>query len=324
MRYGPSEQLVALILEFGSSRIGLTVPDIMERFKVSRRTAERLLSAAQRLVALEEGQIWGDRHKLWRLKQVPMTLTGISADDLAALDLSAATMQRQGLEVYAETLRRLGAKLKATLRGPDSLRIETDLEALAEAEGFASRRGPRPKIDPDIFDRLRFAMKARRKVKITYLYRGSGLEGFQTVHPYGFLYGARHYLIAYSENERSRDLRSYALGNIRDAALLEDGFTPIDGFSLATYTVGMFGVFREEPVRVVWRFSSEAAADARDFLFHPTQADDRLAGRPCRGHVRGWRPTRDGVAPVHLGTACGDCRAALATGDDVEHAEEHD
>jgi predicted DNA-binding transcriptional regulator YafY len=33
----------------------------------------------------------------------------------------------------------------------------------------------------------------------------------------------------------------------------------------------MFGVFREEPSNVVWRFSAEAAADARQFRFHPDQ-----------------------------------------------------
>jgi len=40
---------------------------------------------------------------------------------------------------------------------------------------------------------------------------------------------------------------------------------------LQTFAERSFGVFQEEPFDVVWRFSPTAAADARQFLFHPTQ-----------------------------------------------------
>jgi hypothetical protein len=40
MRYGPAEQLLGLLLELGAAHAGLSVADIMERFGVSRRTAE--------------------------------------------------------------------------------------------------------------------------------------------------------------------------------------------------------------------------------------------------------------------------------------------
>jgi hypothetical protein len=74
MRYSPAEQLVALLLELGSARAGLSVADIMERFRVSRRTAERMLSAAQRLAPLEALTAWEDRRKRWRLKRLPAVL----------------------------------------------------------------------------------------------------------------------------------------------------------------------------------------------------------------------------------------------------------
>ena len=48
-------------------------------------------------------------------------------------------------------------------------------------------------------------------------------------------------------------------------------FTRRKNFSLQKFAERSFGVFQEEPFDVVWRFSPEAAADARQFLFHPTQ-----------------------------------------------------
>jgi hypothetical protein len=141
--------------------------------------------------------------------------------------------------------------------------------ALTETEGLAMRPGPRPKINADIVRTLREAIITRCKAKLHYVYRGSGKRGYQVVHPYGSLYGNRHYLVAWSEGEEARDLRSYALSNIERVELLDRTFTRKRRFSLRAYAERSFGVFQEEPVDVVSKFSPKAAPDAREFLFHP-------------------------------------------------------
>jgi predicted DNA-binding transcriptional regulator YafY len=74
-----------------------------------------------------------------------------------------------------------------------------------------------------------------------------------------------------SESEKARDFRSFALSNIERVETLDCTFTRKGRFSLREYAERSFGVFQEEPVDVVWRFSPKAAPDARQFLFHPTQ-----------------------------------------------------
>ena len=276
MRYGPAERLVALTVELGSSRNGLTIDDVMDRFQISRRTAERLLSAVNDIFAIDQIAAWEDRRKRYRLNRTPTYFLSPTTDELAAIDLAAANLDQQGLASQAENLRKLGAKIRASLDARIGLRMETDLEALAEAEGFAFRPGPRQRIDWDIFETLRFAIKAHRKVRITYRYRGSGSVGYQTVHPYGFLYGVRHYLVAFSENERALDVRFYALPNIQKAKLLDENFVRQEGFSMESLTKSMFGVFREKPVKVVWRFSADVAEDARAYQFHAAQSTKDL------------------------------------------------
>jgi predicted DNA-binding transcriptional regulator YafY len=117
---------------------------------------------------------------------------------------------------------------------------------------------------------LRQAILSTKKVRIHLVYRGSGKRGFDTVHPYGFLHGNRHYLIAWSENEKARDFRNFSLSNIERVELLDRPFRK-RRFSLREYAERSFGVFQEKPFDVVWKFSAKVAADAREFLFHPSQ-----------------------------------------------------
>ena len=113
MRYGPAEQLLGLLLELGAAHAGLSVADIMERFGVSRRTAERMLAAAGRLLPLEELDAWEDRRKRWRIKRLPPVLSALAVDELAALQLAATGFDRDGLSGQAAALRTLEAKLRA-------------------------------------------------------------------------------------------------------------------------------------------------------------------------------------------------------------------
>lgn len=83
-------------------------------------------------------------------------------------------------------------------------------------------------------------------------------------------------------------------------------------FSLSAYAERSFGVFQEEPFDVVWRFSPEAARDAREFVFHPMQTLDnepdgslivkfRAGGaREMCWHLFTWGDAVEVLEPRHL------------------------
>jgi predicted DNA-binding transcriptional regulator YafY len=312
MRYGPGEQLIDVILALSATRSGLSIQDLMARFDVSRSTAERLLKAADRLATLELVYTDDERRKHWRLARPPLALNQVTAEELAAMEVAIEAFQRDGLELQAERLICLQDKIRVSANARQARKLDVDLAVLAEAEGFASRPGPHPDINPEHFDTLSYAIKAARKVRIDYQYRGSGRLGYQTVHPYGFLYGVRHYLVAFSENARAQDVRLYALSNLERVTLLDDPFVPVQGFSLDRFADEMFGVFREEPVEVVWRFSEEVADDVREYRFHPAQQlealpDGRIEVRFRAGgmlemawHLFTWGDAVEIVAPPEL------------------------
>jgi predicted DNA-binding transcriptional regulator YafY len=86
-------------------------------------------------------------------------------------------------------------------------------------------------------------MITRRKVRFQYLYRGSRKRGRKVVHPYGFLYGNRHYLVDWSVQAQASC--NFALSNIERVEVLDSSFTPKPAFSLRTYAQRSFGVFQE-------------------------------------------------------------------------------
>jgi predicted DNA-binding transcriptional regulator YafY len=275
MRYEKAETVLNLALAMQGTAEGLSLDDIRQcngGTPLSRRTAERLRDALERVFPQMEQANPGEVPKRWRIRAGTLNgLAAFGADELAALDAATKLLKRENMPAQSADVESVATKLKALIKPPALARIEPDLEALTEAEGFAMRPGPRPKIDGGVVTALREAIKASRKVRLHYRNRGSGKSNYQTVQPYGFLYGSRNYLVAWSESEWARDFRNFSLSDIARVEPLEKFFTRRRGFALQTYAEESFGVFREKPVNVVWKFSSKAAPDAKDYLFHPTQ-----------------------------------------------------
>ncbi len=275
MRYEKAETVLRIASDMQGTAEGLSLDDIRNNYAdrpLSRRTAERLRDAIERVFPQMEQANPGALPKRWRIRAGTLNgLVAFSAGEVAALQGAVALLRRENMQMQAAEAAIALSKLRALMKPATLARIEPDLEALTEAEGLAMRPGPRPRIDAEIVGQLRAAILALHKVRIHYRYRGSGKRGFETVRPYGFLYGNRNYLVAWSESEQARDFRSYALSNIERVEALGKSFVRQGGFSLQAYAERSFGVFQEKPVDVVWKFSPKAAEDAKDFLFHPTQ-----------------------------------------------------
>jgi predicted DNA-binding transcriptional regulator YafY len=276
MRYEKAETVLRVALDMQGSAYGLTLQDLRNNYSdepLSRRTAERVRDAVERLFPQVELSNPGELPKRWRIPASTVNgFADITAEEVADLMTAVSLLRRENMHSQAKSLDRVLAKLRALMKRQAAAKLEPDLEALTEAEGLAMRPGPRPKINQEILQTLREAIITRTKVRLHYLYRGSGKRGYQTVHPYGFLYGKRHYLVAWSELDQAKDFRNFALSNIERIELLNRTFARKRGFSIEKYAENSFGVFQEEPVDVVWKFSPKAAQDASEFLFHPSQA----------------------------------------------------
>jgi predicted DNA-binding transcriptional regulator YafY len=319
LRFEKLETLLRVALDMRGTAEGVSLDDIQRGYRVSRRTAERMRDAIERVFPQMEQANPGEVPKRWRIRaSVLGNLVGFSVEELAALNTASAMMRRDNLAEPAARLETLSAKLKSLIRPEAARRIGPDLEILTEAEGMALRPGPRQTIAPELLAELRHAIIICRKVRLHYRARSTGALSRQLVCPYGFLYGNRHYVVAYCMSDRAQDYRLFSLANIEKVEVTETTFVRRKDFSLQKFAERAFGVYQEEPFDVVWRFSPKAAVDARQFLFHPTQVfedqpDGSLIVRFRAGgalemcwHLFTWGKEVEVVEPRRLRTILGE------------------
>lgn len=267
-----AENLFELAVMMQRTAEGISLVDIQNHFSVSPRTADRMRDAIGRLFVQMEEVPTGERTKRWKLPAgIVNSLITFTADELAELKLAIKQSEQNNLHEQAKTLSSLYAKVEALQKDAAKRKTATDLEALSEAEGLAMRPGPRPKIDANVLNALRQAIKGCNEVQIKYKSRGTGLISTQRICPYGFLYGNRHYLIAFNLNPEVYSYRTFSLSNILEVLPTDKMFERREDFSLEEFAQRSFGVFEGPIYDVVWKFSPNAAEDAREFHFHPTQ-----------------------------------------------------
>lgn len=272
LRYEKADNLLQLALEMQAARQGLSLADIQERFDVGRRTAMRMRDAILRNFPQAIDVETGDKTKRWRIPPgVLDRLVSFSADELADIESAITLLRANGQPDRAARLEDLRGKIRA-LTPPDvARRTEPDIDALLEAEGFAMRPGPRPRIPGTVMVDLRDAVKACLKVEIDYRNRRNGKLNTRLVHPYGFLFGHRNYLVAYHEHPKANDMALFSLSNIERVNMLDTYFNRDPDFRLSDFAARSFGVYQQDPYEVIWKFAPEAATTAAEFEFHPTQ-----------------------------------------------------
>jgi predicted DNA-binding transcriptional regulator YafY len=322
MRYEPAGRLLRLAWKLSQSTVGLTLEEMRAAMPAngeaspSRSTAERAKRVLEETFPFECVNPDEPGEKRWRIRNGSLAgLIAFGADDLAALGSAAALCARERMPAQAKALDDIRAKLAAAQPRAAAAKLESDEEAIARAEGIAHRPGPRTRVDPEVFETLRHAIKAMRQVRLTYRARGTGRTSRQRVSPLGIVYGSRNYLLAFNHNREVRAIRSFALPNVAAAELLEwSARRPPSFTDIRSYTRDWFGVYEQPAQDIVLRFRRRAAPDAREFVFHPSQTMSDLPGgalevrfragglREIAWHLMTWGDTVEVLAPRALRT----------------------
>ena len=292
MRYGRLADLVRLALQMQGRADGLSLDDIGQTFAVSRRTAERMRDAIRDAFPQTEELAEPEGRKRWRLPPGTVgRLADPTVDDIAALHRGAGLARQSGDPGTAARLDTLSDRLRARLPGPARTRLEPDIAALLEADGVALRPGPRERIADATLTALRDAILAGVWIDADHRARATGLLSRNArLGPLAMLLGEGwQYLVAFSTH--ARDLRLFALAGFERIELTGEVFQRPQGFDLADWLQRSFGVWQEDVHDVAWRFTPQAASEARQYLFHPSQqmtdeADGCLTVRFRAGGLR--------------------------------------
>ena len=280
MSFAKAEQLLDLATLVSSRQQGVTLEEVVERYGVHLRTAQRMMRALE--LRFPDVETWqdDDNHKRWRMPggQIRELLT-VSADELAAFDLGIKHLKRANLAVEAKQAEALRAKIVAMIPRQRISKIETDYDALLEAQGFVARPGPRPKINEDVAGKVAEAIKACKQLEILYSSRIDEKPKKRIVYPLGLLSGPRRYLVAIDpESRRKGTIKTYRMDAISESKISDRFFIRPDDFDLQKFANQSFGLFQrdDEIEEVEWKFSPDAADHARGMLFHPEQKERSL------------------------------------------------
>lgn len=272
-----AQRLIKLANFVTAHRMGVTLNDVQERFKISKRTAQRILHTLELQFSDTECYTDDEGRKRWRLRTGGLRdLLSLSPDELAALDLSIATFEKSAQDIEANQLRSLREKILALVPRNKISRIETDHEALLEAQGLAARPGPTARLGPQIAATISRALKACVRLEIVYRSRNSEIPTTRVVEPHGVLIGVRRYLVARPAGDPNGPLRHYLADRIQSAKLTAEIFERDRDFDIDQHAQKAFGAFQnnDEFGEIIWKFNPEAADHARSFVFHPAQVQE--------------------------------------------------
>ncbi|MBY6200541.1 WYL domain-containing protein [Maritalea mobilis] len=253
---------------------GVSLQEIAEEFGCDHRTAQRMTRAFEATFPQAEVMDDADRRRRWRLPRCDprwLQAQGIRDSELAALDMAVKRAERDGAPDDAKRLRGLRDRLLAAMPSSQARRTEADAEALLEAQGFASRPGPRVETNARLLGVLTEALRAPFTVKVSYT-SADGRTSERLLEPYGLLLGIRRYLVARPVGGDDK-MRRFRLDRIGEAQITGNSFARDPTFDLTRFSAQAFGSFHSpaEYGPVVWRFSPKAAPVARAFVFHPSQ-----------------------------------------------------
>ena len=265
--YNKTQTLNDLILWMQNADEGVSLKDIMEKYGVSLRTAIRMKdSIAEKYTQLKE--ISGQYNtKRWSLpKGTGREMISFSMEEIHALQNAVKLMSAKNI-IDSQYIETAVHKIKALI-GKDAInRIEPDAEALLEAEGYAFRPGPKIIINVANLKQLRHAIIACHRIQIKY--DSEHNKDWREIFPYGFLYGNKHYLIAWDPSKRK--MCHFNLNKIKEIEVLKSYFKRDPHFSLKEFSEQAFGVYQEKPFDVEWLFDAEVADSAAQYTFHPKQ-----------------------------------------------------
>ncbi|SLN53844.1 helix-turn-helix transcriptional regulator [Roseisalinus antarcticus] len=275
MSYAKASDLLRLADMAAARFEGISLQDVTREFGCDHRTAQRMMRSFEAVFPLVDIAEDAERRRRWHLPRSDarwLQAQGIRDSELAALEMAAKRADRDGAPDEAQRLRALKDRLLAAMAPSHARRTEADAEALLEAQGFASRPGPRVVPDLGLLGVLTEALRAPWEVRLSYRGARDDRPRERLLEPHGLLLGTRRYLVARPSQGDGR-MRRFRLDRIERAAIVSRSFARDPAFDLAAFAARSFGSFHAEAEfgPVEWRFTPAAATTARQFLFHPGQ-----------------------------------------------------
>lgn len=259
-RLNKANEIIELAILMQNSYIGLTLDDIAKEFECSRRSAERMKAVLVEKFGskIEEVSSFNDKKKRWRFKKGTMNwLINFTPADFANLEQCKKSFKSPAKQ---KEIDELIEKIKAL--NPENI-SDVDIDEILSNQAYVIRQGFRENIKLETLQLINDSILCQKQIRITYYNQE------YTLNPYGILYSDRAYLIAY--NIKANAIWTFRISKIKEITITDNYFEKEDDFDLKNYCARSFGIYQGEIFDVVLQFNKDAAQDAKEYFFHPTQ-----------------------------------------------------
>lgn len=260
-RYSRVSDILDLAIFMSSKMQGVTIAEIMERYNVSRRTAERMRDSLTCIFPqIDEIEV-EDNQKHWGFTNYSIAnLISFTPKEIANIEqLQRRTTNKEMKEELRKTVDKIKSLNRKKLNS-----LEYNIELYMQTEGYAVRQMPKYVIAFEILDVIRDAVQNSKMVTGIYHDKDRLLE------PLGMIYGEKIYLVA-RERAKGKGIYTYLLHKFSNLKLTDKPFDK-KGFNLQEYTNQSFGVYHGDILNVILSFDKEVAEDVLKYNFHPTQS----------------------------------------------------
>ncbi len=259
-RYSRISDILDLAIYMSSKVQGITIQDIIQRYNVSRRTAERMRDSLTNIFPQVDEIETEDNLKHWGFTNFSISnLISFTSKEIANIEqLQRRTTNKE----MKEELKKTVEKIKSLSRKNVNFG-ERGIELIMQTEGYALRQMPQYKIEIETLETVRAALQNSNMIEGIYH------DKKRLIEPLGMIYGEKIYLVA-REKAKGNDIYTFLLHKFKNLKLTENKFDRGD-FNLQEYTNLSFGIYHGEILDVELLFDNTLYDEAKSYNFHPTQ-----------------------------------------------------
>lgn len=264
-RYSRVSDILDLAVFMSSKINGVTITDIMKRYNVSRRTAERMRDSLTCIFPAVDEIETADIQKHWGFVNYSITnLISFSDDEIVNFENVAKQTSNKELKLQ---LQKTIDKIKA-ISVKNNISDEDKIKLIMQTQGYAIKQLPKYKIDISTYEIVKNALNKNKILEGTYHNKKRLIE------PLGLIYGDKTYLIGH-EKAKGKDIYTYTLHKFKNLKMIAKSFKKPD-FNLQEFANRSFGVYQSDIMDIELEFDKSLAPEAMDYSFHPTQKMEKL------------------------------------------------
>ena len=270
MSFSKASQIIELSEMIAAQRRGINHDDVMERFRCSLRTAQRMMSMIEYMYPDVVSYYDDEGRKRWRFEeQKKSKQSRLDPNDMTTLELVEAAFISNGSSIFSQSARRLKEKVISIFPHAYYGQHNGENKNFVDFVSFDVR----PRIDDDfilpIEERLVHAIKNDLMIDIDYGYNGR--ERKFKCEPYGILFGEIPRLVANLGEGSAPSILIFDL--IREIAVSNESFQRPKDFNLNEFGERFFNgsIDDSDYCDIHWRFLGADSEEAKKYIFHPKQ-----------------------------------------------------